>query len=115
MGVIKGGIKKLFLFILPLMALASVAQAGEVTLMWDAVIHPDLAGYRLYVSYVSGVYSPQMMKDVANVTTFTWTGLDSTKQNFFVATAYSIHGEESDYSNEVDIWGFPKVKVRVIP
>ena len=95
--------------------MTGLAAADQVTLMWDPVIHPDLAGYRLYVSYVSGAYSPQMMMDVGNVTTFTWTGLDNSKQNYFVATAYSIHNEESDYSNEVSAWGFPKVKLRPIP
>lgn len=98
---------KKLLLILVIFLLPTIASAGQVTLMWDPVVHPDLAGYRLYVSYISGAYSTQMMVDVGNVTTFTWTGLDESKANYFVATAYSVHGEESDYSNEVSAWSFP--------
>ena len=81
------------------------AISGTVTLMWDPVVHPDLEGYKLYVSYVSGAYSTQMMVDVGDVTSYTWNDLDNSKRNYFVATAYSIYGEESDYSNEVFKWG----------
>ena len=48
-----------------------------------------------------------MMVDVGNVTTYTWSGLNKSRRNYFVATAYSIHAEESDYSNEVfTLWGY---------
>jgi hypothetical protein len=100
------------LFLALLCPVLVVSSTGQVTLLWDPVIHPDLAGYRLYVSYVSGAYNTQMMVDVGNMTQFTWAGLDNNKRNYFVATAYSTHGEESDYSNEVAIWGFPRTKIR---
>lgn len=100
--------KKILLTVALFFLCPTLLYSADVTLLWDPVIHPDLAGYRLYVSYASGLYSAQMMVDVGNVTTYTWTGLDGTKRNFFVATAYSIHGEESDYSNEVSAWGFSK-------
>lgn len=120
-----GAIKKNLLLVFALTTLTTLAYADNVTLSWDPVVHPDLGGYRLYASFTPGLYSQQMMQQVdANTTTFTWTGLDDTKQNYFVATAISIplppgndYGEpegtilESDYSNEVSIWGFPKPTV----
>jgi hypothetical protein len=97
----------LVLFLALLFPVLVSSSPSAVTLTWDPVIHPDLSGYRLYTSYISGAYTPTMMVDVGNVTQFTWQGLDGTRRNYFVATAYSIHGEESDYSNEVfTLWGF---------
>lgn len=94
--------KILFLFFI-FFVLAGTAQAGNVTLAWDAVVDPDLAGYRVYRSGTSMGYNKATDKvcDVAKTT------LTCTVQNlpdgthFFVATAYDTAGNESVYSNEV--------------
>ena len=76
--------------------------ATNVSLQWDANTESDLAGYKIYRSAVSGVYSSGAeVGDVAaptvqftdnNVPDGTW---------FWVATAYDTFGNESEYSNEV--------------
>lgn len=96
---------------------------GTVTLIWDAVIHPDLGGYKIWIGDRSGYpdghqpgeppegverdYSSFVSTDVQNVTTYTYAGLDKRTRYYFVATAYSVpmgdppQVEESDFSNEV--------------
>ena len=95
-------IKRIFLTLPPLLAWASLVLAGNVTLSWDPVVHPDLSGYRIYWSDTSGQYADQQRSpDIpAGTETYTWTG-DTTSKVYFVATAFSVYGEESDYSNEV--------------
>ena len=91
---------RLFLIMIMVLLMASVCMASDVTLSWDANSEPDIAGYRLYKSLVSGEYSTNDMKDVGNVTTCTFTGLPNGTY-YFVATAYNEDNFESDYSNEV--------------
>jgi hypothetical protein len=72
--------------------------AGDVNLAWDASISPEVTGYKIHVSNISGNYDKAFT--VGNVTSYrvlnlvygTW---------YFVATAYDAVGNESDYSNEV--------------
>ena len=86
------------------------AQAMDVTLAWDANTEPELAGYRLHYgteagggSYKgTGATDGDSPIDVGNVTTFTLHGLPDGVVHFFVVTAYSDEGAQSDYSNEVD-------------
>ena len=87
------------ILILLLVSSSASAQAGEVTLTWDPVIHPDLAGYKMYYGYASGDY--EVITDVGNVIIYTLLNLDEDKIHYFVVTAYSTYGEESEYSNEV--------------
>jgi hypothetical protein len=71
----------------------------DISLEWDPVVHSDLAGYKLYHSDVSGRYDQVRVATLGKTTKFTFTGEE--KKTYFVVTAYSIHGEESDHSNEV--------------
>lgn len=75
------------------------AYPAQTTLMWDPVIHPDIAGYIIYYGTSSGDYDVSL--DVGNWTSITIAGLDGSETYYFAATAYSIYGEESDFSNEV--------------
>ena len=85
------------LIILPLSPKS--AYTAQATLVWNPVIHPDIAGYMIYYGTSSGDYDVSL--DVGNWTSVTIAGLDGSKTYYFAATAYSTYGEESDFSNEV--------------
>jgi hypothetical protein len=90
---------KSILLVILLLLYPISALSADVSLIWDPVIHPDLKGYKLHYGFSSGSYA--VIQDVGNIVTYTFTGLDEKKRHYFVATAYSIRGLESDYSNEV--------------
>src|SRR5215471_2267878 len=75
--------------------------SGQVSLAWDAVSAPDLAGYRLYYGQTSHAYTSQI--DVGPQTTYTMTGLTDGQTYYFVVTAYDSAGNESPPSNEISI------------
>ena len=77
----------------------SIIESQWVTLMWDANVEPELAGYKLYYSNESGVY-PHVI-DVGNTETYTVNRLQEGQTYYFAATAYNTAGFESTYSNEV--------------
>jgi hypothetical protein len=86
----------------------ATSYAADVTLQWDANTEPDLAGYRIYQSDTSGIYTFGPDYDVedltvaqagdppsctlTNVLNATW---------YWVVTAYDTEGLESEPSNEV--------------
>ena len=78
-----------------------VIYAAQVTLEWEAVIHPLLEGYRVYYGTSSGDYDVTL--DVGNWTSCTIADLEDDETYYFAVTAYSTEGEESDYSNEVNL------------
>ncbi len=84
---------------LPHYALADM----NVTLQWDANTESDLAGYRIYASTQSGVYTTA----IADIPTGTETVTVEVPEGvtYFVATAYDTAGNESEYSNEVSTTG----------
>jgi hypothetical protein len=86
------------LLIIPL-SFPKIIHAAQVTLEWDAVIHPLLEGYVVYYGTYSGDYDVSL--DVGNYTSCTISDLDENEIYYFAVTAYSTEGEESDYSNEV--------------
>ena len=72
-------------------------------LAWDPNTEPDLAGYRVYYSTVSGDYDEADGVDVGNVTTRDLDSLILAEgvNYFFVLTAYDTSQNESDFSDEV--------------
>ena len=76
-----------------------IVHASQVTLEWDPVIHPDLAGYMVYYGTSSLDYNETM--DVGNWTSVTIAGLEEDVTYYFAVSAYSANGEESENSNEV--------------
>jgi hypothetical protein len=86
------------LLIIPL-SFPKIIHAAQVTLEWDAVIHPLLEGYVVYYGTYSGDYDVSL--DVGNYTSCTISDLDENEIYYFAVTAYSTEGEESDFSNEV--------------
>jgi hypothetical protein len=77
----------------------SGAQAGEVTLAWDANSESDLAGYRVYVGLKSRSYDH--VTDVGNHTSWVVSELEEGRTYYFAVTAYNTSNLESDFSNEV--------------
>ncbi len=91
--------KKYLKFVLVLFVLiVSNAQAGNVTVSWDANSESDLLGYKIYYGNTSGSYSNVI--DVGNVIEFQINNL-SAGSYFFTVTAYDNANNESDYSVEV--------------
>lgn len=97
--------------------LAVASFASDITLAWDANTESNLAGYKLYYSTTAagGPYTTTV--DVGNVLEYTFEGLDLDANDYwFVATAYSIEGFESDYSNEVTTRkpSSPSLQIKVV-
>jgi hypothetical protein len=82
-----------------LLVLSTHAFAAPITLAWDAVSDPDLAGYKVYYGYGSRDYSAHI--DVGKSTTATLSGLDDAQIYYFAVTAYDTAGNESAFSNEI--------------
>lgn len=105
----------LFLVLVQLLLLLFVFQgtgfAASVVLDWDASTDADLAGYRLYYQANSsalpfsgsGAVEGAAPIDSGIVTTATINGLDPNNTYYFAITAYNSAGEESVYSNIVEI------------
>jgi hypothetical protein len=89
----------LWMFSLLLLLLASRAFAGQVTLQWDAVTHPQLAGYKVYYGYASRQYSTNV--NAGNSTTAAFSSLKDAQKYYFAVTAFDTSGNESAFSNEV--------------
>ena len=75
------------------------ALAGSISLAWDPVGDPRLAGYKVYYGTSSRNYTGQV--DVGNATTRTVTGLTDGAKYYFAVTAYDGSRIESGFSNEV--------------
>lgn len=103
-------------FLLTTCLFFAVANAGEVTLAWDANTEENLAGYKLYYDGDSDAEMYQgtgategdspiiiYVEDLADVDapTFTLTGLEEGQYYYFALTAFDSDGLESDFSEEV--------------
>jgi Malectin domain/Bacterial TSP3 repeat/Fibronectin type III domain len=82
-----------------LLLLASRAFAGQMTLQWDAVTNPQLAGYKVYYGYASRQYS--MNVNAGMSTTAAFSNLKDAQMYYFAVTAFDTSGKESAFSNEV--------------
>jgi hypothetical protein len=78
---------------------AAAVHSSEVTLSWEPVAHPSLAGYKIHQGTSSQHYT--RVTDVGNVTEYTCKGLQEGTTYYFSASAYDLDGNESDLSNEV--------------
>ncbi len=91
-----------------LVAAASSARAGTISIAWDPVTDEDLAGYRVYYGTSPGNYSQSV--DVGNVLETTLTGLSDCTNWYVAVKAYDAAGNLSEsYSNEVSGWPRPVV------
>lgn len=83
---------------------SSAITSTSMTFEWDANTEPDLAGYRLYQSDTSGIYTFGAGNEAATIPAgtevVTLPGLpDGTY--YWVATAFDTGGQESESSNEI--------------
>jgi len=79
------------------------SSPNTATLEWDAVVAPNLRGYRIYYGPDPDVYLqlPGKGIDAGNVTTYTITGLASGRRYYFAVTAFDGSNDESGFSNQV--------------
>lgn len=80
-------------------ATANVSGSGSVTLAWNRVADPIVAGYNVYYGSKSGGYTNEV--NANNATNITISGLISGVTYYFAATTYSAAGMESPFSSEV--------------
>lgn len=75
----------------------------NITLAWDLSPSTNVVGYILRRGVRSGQYDQMMVIPSATATTAVWTNAPSNVTNYFMATAYTASGLESDPSNEVGL------------
>jgi hypothetical protein len=73
------------------------ALITDITLVWDRNSEPDIAGYKVYYSRVSGDY----VGSVTVVVPMAVIGVKGMRTVYFAVTAYDTNGDESDFSAEV--------------
>ncbi|MFQ5718600.1 MAG: Ig-like domain-containing protein [Acidobacteriota bacterium] len=84
------------------------ARAGTVSVAWDPVTDPDLAGYRVFYGLVAGNYTQQV--DVGLTTQQTVTGLTDCTTWYFAVKSIDAAGNLSTaFSNEIAGWSRPTV------
>jgi len=66
---------------------SSYAQAGQVTLAWDASTNSGVTGYEINYGQTSGSYATQV--DAGNQTSYTVTDLNDGATYYFAAKAYN--------------------------
>ena len=99
--------KLLVLIVVSIVLMAvNVVGAANITFRWDANTEPDLAGYRLYETFVSGQYvfgdGFQVVTIAAGTETVTITVPDEDADFlYWVLTAFNTKLLESEASNEV--------------
>jgi hypothetical protein len=89
-------------------SLVSPLQAAQVQLSWNAPTTnadgtplTDLAGYKVYYGQASKNYT--FVVNVGNQSTYTVTGLQDGQTYYFAVRAYDTSGNESTFSNEVNL------------
>lgn len=94
--------KKLVAIALATLLSTSIAEATTVQLAWDPNSESDLAGYTVYYApYSSQLVGGTQIKVTG--TTATVTDLDPYTAYQFAVTAYNTSGQESEFSNVVQV------------
>lgn len=76
-----------------------IESGAQVSIAWDPVRHPRLAGYKLYIGYSQHQYAFAI--DVGDRTAYALASLDAWRTYHFAVTAYDTANNESDYSPEL--------------
>ncbi len=98
--------KLLFLFLLVPSLVFALPGITPKKAMWDANVETDVAGYKLYWSDDTGVFTEADMVDVGNVLEYPLDGIDGT---LVTITAYDTAGNESDFAVPVPLDNSPPV------
>lgn len=85
--------------VLALVLAANAAEAGQITLAWDANTEPDIAGYVIQWGPASAPFTNST--DAGNTTTWTLTSATEGVTYSFRVVAYNSAGEYSDASAAV--------------
>lgn len=84
---------------------ASMVSGASCTLAasWNPNTEPDLAGYKVYVTYAYGGTKTKLLRDVGNVTSCTLPVIlpGNTRNGYITVTAYDKSGNESERSDRV--------------
>jgi hypothetical protein len=88
------------------------AYATGIRISWQPSSGDDVAGYNVYYGTVSGDYDN--MIDVGDVTTVDIGDLENDTY-FFAVTAYNYAGEESAYSEEIEVSTGSEGQSEVLP
>jgi hypothetical protein len=90
---------KFLVVLICLIAFARSAQAqANVTLTWNSISNPLVAGFKIYYGGVSGVYTNET--DAGKATHVTISNLVNGSTYYFASTTYSAAGAESAMSGE---------------
>lgn len=81
------------------------ANSGNLTLAWDPMSNPIVAGFNIYYGHESGVYLYKVR--AGNVTSLVLSNLPTGLDYYFAATTYTAAGAESALSGEVYFY-FPR-------
>lgn len=86
--------------------LSTPALAGTISVAWDPVDYPDLAGYRLYYDTNPDTFGHSL--DVGSVNSVTLSGMQDCTAYWVAVKARNSAGAESDaYSNVITGWPRP--------
>jgi len=83
-------------------------NTANVSLAWDASPDNSVTGYKLYAGELSRNYN--IVINVGNTLTGTFTNLQREVTYYFAATAYNILGTESVYSDEL-VYTIPQAPI----
>lgn len=75
---------------------------GSALVAWQTLLQPGVAGYYVYYSSVSGVYTQRRTLSAA-ATGDEIGNLQNGERYFFAVRAFNMAGEQSDYSREVAV------------
>ena len=98
-SVLRRSVRRAVMAVAALLALASTAAAGTITIAWDANPEPAVLGYTVYVGTAAGTYTTSY--DVGHVTTFAFTGAVPGTTYHFVVRAYAGSTTVSPLSGEI--------------
>ena len=96
---LRRSIRRAVLVVAALLALASTAAAGTITIGWDANPEPAVMGYVVYVGTSAGNYTTSY--DVGNATTFDFTGAVPGTTYYLAVKAYASGTTVSPLSGEI--------------
>jgi hypothetical protein len=88
-------------FVLVILVLAQMASGAVVRISWAGNTESDLDGYKVYYGITSHQYLSSL--DVGNSTNANISNLGEGRTYYFAVTAYDINGNESSYSQEVQV------------
>ncbi len=99
-------VRALAAFLVFVLVAGMPASAGSISIAWDPVSHPALAGYRVHYGTATGSYSQQLNAQLS--TSAVLEGLADCTMHYIAVKSYNGEGTQSTtFSNEVVGWPRP--------